>query len=625
MKRCFVYHRVSSEQQMDGSGIQRQAELLESYLVSTGLCSEMDDPEPIILADGGISAWKGHNITHGELGQWMEQVRAGMWDDSVLVVENIDRFSRQNPFTVVGYINDLVQHGVSIHDVNARMVISRQNSVMLPIVIMNAQRAYDESKHKSIRIKAGWKARREQAFNNGSVVTQKRPAWIDVVDNQYVLNDKAAIVREIFRLYQSGIGCPTIAKLLQEKGTEWRMTPDRKWRGEAVHKILRNKRVTGTIFISEITRNYDMTGDPVTQKKYEMDVYPIIISKEEFELVGKLLSSRRPGNGRIQGGTFTKKYYDVDGKPYRDREGNVIELEVNTGKEIKKSNIFGGMFRCGMCGEPMYHNVVVSKRKSVKRGEFTEEYRYIRCLGERDKLCDNKSLKYDVVEKFLVEHIRGMDFSQIIKPNSSNPEVELVRLRIEEERRHIEDYERGINKRRAEGKKVSFDILSELEDSIARLDELEKSALVFDEIHVNTDVLANVDTNELYDVFNVELRSRVEREIGKIVDMIMLYRYGDMYIAEISYRGMAVLKHVLMIKGAAMVSQVRIERTGDDMAYYTPSFGVLVKSDGLINTYTGEEPISLIDYSMLLNYADAIESDILAIWLRHNLNFLFNR
>lgn len=70
----------------------------------------------------------------------MGQVRAGMWDDSVLVVENIDRFSRQNPFTVVGYINDLVQHGVSIHDVNALMVISRQNSMMLPIVIMNAQR-----------------------------------------------------------------------------------------------------------------------------------------------------------------------------------------------------------------------------------------------------------------------------------------------------------------------------------------------------------------------------------------------------------------------------------------------------------------------------------------------------
>ncbi|NNS06228.1 recombinase family protein [Erwinia sp. JH02] len=625
MKRCFVYHRVSSDQQTDGSGMQRQADLLDSYLIRTGLCSEMDDPEPIILADGGISAFKGHNLTHGELGQWMEQVRKGMWDDSVLVVENIDRFSRQNPFTVVPWISELIEHGVSIHDVNANMIISYQNSMLLSMVTMNAQRAYDESKYKSIRIRAGWKARRENALKNGSVVTHKRPAWIDVVDDKYVLNDKALIVREIFRLYQTGIGCPTIAKLLQDKGTEWRMSPGRKWRGEAVHKILKNERVTGTIFISESVRNFEKSGDPITPKTSKADVYPVIISKEEFELVGKLLSSRRPGNGRIQGGTFTKKYYDFHGKPYRDREGNVIELEVNTGKEIKKSNIFGGMFRCGMCGEPMYHNVVVSKRKSVKRGEFTEEYRYIRCLGERDKLCDNKSLKYDIIEKYLVEHIKGMDFSQIIKPNEANPEVELVRIQIEEERRHIEDYERGINKRRAEGKKVSFDILSELEDAIARLDELEKSALVFEEINVNTDVLASVSTDELYDVSNVEVRSRVEREIGKIVDVIMLYRYGDAYILEISYKSLGVLKHVLMIKGTAMVSQVRIERTGDDMAYYTPSFGILVKSDGLIETYTGEEPISLIDYSMLLNYADASESDILAIWLRNNLNFLFNR
>lgn len=171
-----------------------------------------------------------------------------------------------NPFTVVGYLNALIEHGIQIHDVNMKVVISRSNSMMLPMVMMNAQRAYDESKYKSIRIRAGWAAKRKSAFNNGHIVTKKCPKWIDVVDNQYVLNDKAKIVREIFRLYQSGIGCPTIAKLLREKGDDWKMEPTREWRGEAVHKILRNKRVTGTIFISEIIRDYDKHNEPVTQK-----------------------------------------------------------------------------------------------------------------------------------------------------------------------------------------------------------------------------------------------------------------------------------------------------------------------------------------------------------------------
>lgn len=49
MKKVFVYHRVSSDQQLDGSGIARQAELLEAYLKRTNILAEMDDPEPVII------------------------------------------------------------------------------------------------------------------------------------------------------------------------------------------------------------------------------------------------------------------------------------------------------------------------------------------------------------------------------------------------------------------------------------------------------------------------------------------------------------------------------------------------------------------------------------------------
>lgn len=58
----------------------RQAELLEC----TGICSEMDDPIPVVLSDQGVSAFKGLNISEGELGAWMEEVRKGMWDSDIL-------------------------------------------------------------------------------------------------------------------------------------------------------------------------------------------------------------------------------------------------------------------------------------------------------------------------------------------------------------------------------------------------------------------------------------------------------------------------------------------------------------------------------------------------------------
>ncbi|HCR1848133.1 TPA: recombinase family protein, partial [Enterobacter roggenkampii] len=103
MKKCFIYHRVSSELQLSGTGIERQEQNLNAYIERINLLAEMDDPEATIISDQGISAFKGLNMSEGELGRWMDQVRAGMWDDSHLVLESIDRFSRQNPFQVVGY------------------------------------------------------------------------------------------------------------------------------------------------------------------------------------------------------------------------------------------------------------------------------------------------------------------------------------------------------------------------------------------------------------------------------------------------------------------------------------------------------------------------------------------
>ena len=152
MKKCFIYHRVSSENQLAGAGIQRQADNLQAYVERTNLLAEMEDPEATIISDQGVSAFKGLNMSEGELGRWMEQVRAGMWDSSALVLESIDRFSRQNPFTVVAYLSELVNHNITIHDVSLNMLINRTNSAMLPIVTMSAQRVNRHGFNRHLRV-----------------------------------------------------------------------------------------------------------------------------------------------------------------------------------------------------------------------------------------------------------------------------------------------------------------------------------------------------------------------------------------------------------------------------------------------------------------------------------------
>lgn len=601
MKKVFVYHRVSSDQQLDGSGIARQAELLEGYLERTGICAEMDDPAPVVLSDQGVSAFKGLNISEGELGAWMEQVRNGMWDSSILVVESIDRFSRQNPFDVMGYINALMAHNVAIHDVMANIVISRSNSKDLPFVMMNAQRAYDESKYKSDRIRKGWAKKREHAFNKGTIVTNKRPQWIEVENDKYVLNHKAAVVKEIFSLYQTGMGCPTIAKQLQTKeGEQYKF--NRPWTGELVHKILTNRRVTGKIFISEIIRNHDDVENPVTQKKYDMDVYPVVINEEEFELVQELLKSRRPNAGRVT----VKK----DGQE-----------EV-----LIKSNLFSGIARCTECGGPMYHNVVRAKRTPKKGDPKIEEYRYIRCLNERDGLCENKAMTYETVERFVVEHLLGMDLSTVMKEQEFNPEIEVLRIQIDQVKDQITNYENGIERRKSTGKPISFEMREELDDAKSELERLLARQASLATVQVDVPVLQDVNVTELYDVNNVDIRTRYENELNKIVSNIRLKRNGTSYTIDINYKQNELKRHVLFVenkkKEQTLISEVIIEDVDGGKFYYTPSFMIRLK-DGEIRFQQTNEDLSIVDYSLLLNYVDAIDrNDAVGVWMRNQFNFL---
>lgn len=621
MKKCFLYYRVSSESQAEKSGISRQETLLRDYVAEKNLLDAMDDPNPVELYDRGVSGWKGHNLTgQGELGRLIEQIKSGIYDRSIIVTESIDRISRLNPFVVMGYLSMLVEHDVDIHDVSLRMVISKANSHLLPLVTMTSQRAYDESVLKSDRISSGWRAKRINALANGTIITKKRPLWIDVVDDKYVLNGKAHIVKEVFRLYQTGLGCPTVAKVLNERGTEWQF--NHPWRADSVHKLLKNLRVTGQIFLSEIIRDFsDKAEHPVIQKKYEKPVYPPVIELEEFQLVQKLLHSRRnvkdkAGVGKVTGGKHEKII-----------NGEKFEIDA----PLIKSNIFSSICRCGMCGEAMYHCVIIRKRfaKRLNR-DVTSEYRYFRCLGERDGFCKNKALDYRVCERFIIEHIKKVDFTSVINGSKHNPEVDLLRMRIQEEQQHIEDYEEGIAEFRKNDRKVPFKALVELEESQTKLADLLLKYEAVQEITVDVDALANIDTSLVYDVSNVEIRSRVENELRKVVSRIEFIRFGKKdYVLTIKYNDTDVLKHVLAIRNnrePELISSVSIIRKGNITTYTTPSFTLSYTEGEDVPVMEAGSELNMIHYSLLLNYIDSVErSSVVANWMRHNMAFLFSQ
>ncbi len=243
---------------------------------------------------------------------------------------------------------------------------------------------------------------------------------------------------------------------------------------------------------------------------------------------------------------------------------------------MTKSNIFNSVCRCGRCGESMYHNVVERERFAKRKGEMVKsEYRYIRCIGERDNLCTNKAFRYDAVEHFVIEHIKNLDFSKVIQASEINPELELLRLNIQEEIEHIAEYEHGIERLKAANKKVPFDIVLELNDSQDKLHQLKVKLASYDKVQVDVSVLKNIDTSVVYDVHNIEVRSLIEQEINKLIDIIDLYKADNFNIITLCYKDNEVLKHVLITengKKPKLISRIAVVKNGDSTVYETASF-----------------------------------------------------
>ncbi|SUI80518.1 Resolvase, N terminal domain [Serratia quinivorans] len=187
MRKCFLYSRVSSDAQISGDGLVRQEDKLKQYLLQNAERLNLSTIDYEILVDSGISGWKGSNMGDtAALGQLFMRVESDEIDDSVLIVESLDRFSRENPFRVAGYISKLAEHGIDIIDVENNLVIGPSNPWSSTISSIIANRAHEESTLKSKRIKAAWDSRRKKAKESGQYMIKNTPFWIDVLDDKYV-------------------------------------------------------------------------------------------------------------------------------------------------------------------------------------------------------------------------------------------------------------------------------------------------------------------------------------------------------------------------------------------------------------------------------------------------------
>jgi DNA invertase Pin-like site-specific DNA recombinase len=369
--RAFSYLRMSTTAQLAGDSLRRQLTAAREYAQRYGLELQEGDQ----LSDLGVSAFTGANVAEGAgLGSFIAAVRAGkVPPGSVLLVEDLDRLSRQAILKSIGLLVELLTSGITIVTLsNEKTFTAATGSGDLILSIISMERAHEESRIKQVRGLAVWKNKRSDARLRP--MTAMAPKWLRL-DKDHgrfeVLEERAAVIRDIFESSAAGLGIYAITERLNRTGVRpfgGSRGPGHGWHCSYVCKLLSNRAVLGEMQPGECIdrRHRRPVGDPVK------DYFPRIVSDELFWRVQAGLKARRGRGGR--------------------RGDNV-------------ANIFsGGMLRCAYCGAGM-----VRENKGRKNGSS------FLCGGVRRGLrCVRTRWSYTDFEKSFLSFCSELDLPSIV-------------------------------------------------------------------------------------------------------------------------------------------------------------------------------------------------------------------
>jgi DNA invertase Pin-like site-specific DNA recombinase len=303
--RAYSYTRFSTPEQAKGDSTARQALAARRWAEQHGV--ELDTE--LTFRDEGVSAFDGDNVERGALGAFLRAVQNGdVPRGSWLLVESLDRLSRQKPLRAATFMATIIALGVTVVDLfdggreyNTEALDS--DSTLLLTMIIRFIRANEESALKSSRVAAGHHRARELFASSQQLTkayTRQLPGWLrwnDDTKQIEAIPERAKTVRKMFQLADKGWGQHRIAGWLNENaGEPWGRGKRKgeRWHRSYVRKVLTNRAVVGT-FIPHIVQR-----DPVTRKRVRKPLdaihhrFPAIVDRELFERVSSRIGTTAP-------------------------------------------------------------------------------------------------------------------------------------------------------------------------------------------------------------------------------------------------------------------------------------------------------------------------------------------
>jgi DNA invertase Pin-like site-specific DNA recombinase len=256
MPIAYSYKRFSSDQQEGNDSIRRQTAAANKYIEENPELGLVLDTT-LSLTDAGVSAYKGKNLKQGALGVFMEAVRDGLIQPgSWLLLESLDRFTRQSVNIAANELLSLINRGIVVVTLHNQTIYREEDFqgseglVNLLGALIAMQGHHSEQVTKGKRVAAAWKNNYAKAAEGGHVVTKIVPFWLSVNADRSgfnVLEDKAAIVREIYERRASGEGKTAIANSLTARGVPTSKGRGNLWHPSAVAKLLDSDTPSGAL------------------------------------------------------------------------------------------------------------------------------------------------------------------------------------------------------------------------------------------------------------------------------------------------------------------------------------------------------------------------------------------
>jgi DNA invertase Pin-like site-specific DNA recombinase len=250
----ILYGRVSSEKQLSGEGLKRQREGTLAWIAK--------HPELIIrldaeLEDKARSAWKADHIYRDDaaLGKLVAMVESGeLRPPLLIIVEALDRLSRENPWIAHGRLSNMVGRGVFVATVADDRIYhlgSDMSDLIISVVLCCA--ANKSSEDASYRIRETKLTHVQESMITKALIHANVKGWLTPPENISKTNRltrKAPLIERhgetVLQIYQWGLhhGSAWITKKLIADGVE-PFGRTGKWSVKSVKKILRSRAVLG--------------------------------------------------------------------------------------------------------------------------------------------------------------------------------------------------------------------------------------------------------------------------------------------------------------------------------------------------------------------------------------------